>query len=204
MPRAKRGAYLKNMTKKIVILIIIVLLLVAGGVFWWQNREIKGSPEDYVIIETEEGKFVENKKAGLTIKVPEGWEVQKIKFSEGSIVFYTPDIEERWLNELIPLESGCGIDTAVVYKKMNFEEIIKEIKEIHAGLGIKSEEFEIITIDGQQALKNTFDSLLLGPGIATYFTQKNKLYSFCLYWGYDEKEKCVQEFDEFLETVLID
>lgn len=190
--------------QKLIILTIIILVLVGGGFFyWWQNREIKGSPEDYVIIETEEGTIVENKKAGLIVKVPEGWKVQKIKFSEGSIVFYTPDVEERWLNELIPLESGCGIDTAVVYKKMNFDEIKKEIKDIHAGLGIKSEEFEIITIDGQQALKNTFDSLLLGPGIATYFTQKNKLYSFCLYWALGEKEKCVQEFDKFLETVSI-
>ena len=190
--------------QKLIILTIIILVLIGGGLFyWWQNREIKGSPEDYVIKETEEGKFVENKKAGLKVKVPEGWEVRKIKFSEGSVVFYTPDVDERWLNELIPLESGCGIDTAVVYKKMNFETIIKEIKDIHAGLGIKSEEFEMTIIDGQQALKNTFDSLLLGPGIAVYFTQKNKLYSFCLYWGLDEKEKCVQEFDKFLETVLI-
>ena len=189
--------------KKLVILAIIILVLGGGLFYFWQNREIKGSPEDYVIIETEEGKFVENKKAGLKIKVPEGWKVQKINFSEGSVVFYTPDVDERWLNELMPLESGCGIDTAVVYKKMNFDEIKKEIKDIHAGIGIKSEEFKITTIDGQQALKNTFDSLLVGPGIATYFTQKNKLYSFCLYWGLNEEEKCVQEFDKFLETASI-
>ena len=50
------------MKKKIVIPIIVILILAAGGIFWWQNREIKGSPEDYVIKETEEGKIVENKK----------------------------------------------------------------------------------------------------------------------------------------------
>ena len=192
--------------QKLIILAIIILVLIGGGLFyWWQNREIKGSPEDYVIKETEEGKIVENKKAGLKVKVPEGWEVKKIELLEGSIVFYTPDIEGKKQDEMVtpPLTKGCGIETVVVYKKMNFETIIKEIKDIHAGLGIKSEEFEMTIIDGQQALKNTFDSLLLGPGIAVYFTQKNKLYSFCLYWGLDEKEKCVQEFDKFLETVLI-
>jgi len=189
--------------KKLVILAIIILVLGGGLFYFWQNREIKGSPEDYVIIETEEGKFVENKKAGLTVKVPEGWEVEKIKFSEGSIVFYTPDVDERWLNELIPLEKGCGIEMAVVYKKMNFEEIEREIKRIHAGLGIRSEELEEITINNRQALKNTFDSIVLGPGITTYFTQKNKLYSFGFCWGPDEKEKCVQEFDKFLGTVSI-
>jgi len=189
--------------QKLIILAIIILVLVGGGLFYWQNREIKGSPEDYVIKETSAGVFVENKKAGLTVKVPEGWEVQKIKFSEGSIVFYTPDVEERWLNELIPLESGCGIETAVVYKKMNFEEIIKEIKDIHTGLGIKSEEFEEITINNRQALKNTFDSVVIGSGINVCFSNKNKLYSFGVCWVPSEKEKCVQEFDKFLETVSI-
>lgn len=191
--------------QKLIILAIIILVLVGGGLFYWQNREIKGSPEDYVIKETSAGVFVENKKAGLTIKVLEGWEVKKIELLEGSVVFYTSDIEGKKQDEIVtpPLEKGCGIEIAVVYKKMDFEEIIKEIKDIHTGLGIKSEEFEIITINGQQALRNTFDSLLLGPGIATYFTQKNKLYSFCLYWALDEKEKCVQEFDIFLETASI-
>ena len=54
------------MKKKILIPIFVILFLaVAGGGFfwWWQGREIKGSPQDYVIKETEEGKFVENKKA---------------------------------------------------------------------------------------------------------------------------------------------
>ncbi len=190
--------------QKLIILTIIILVLVGGGLFYWQNREIKGSPEDYVIKETSAGVFVENKKAGLIVKVPEGWEVQKIKFSEGSMVFYTPDVEERWLNELIPLESGCGIETAVVYKKMNFDEIKKEIKEIHAGLGIKSEEFEEITINNRQALKNTFDSVVIGSGINICFSNKNKLYSFGVCWGPDEKEECIGRFDEFLETVSID
>jgi hypothetical protein len=189
--------------QKLIILTIIILVLGGGLFYWWQNREIKGSPEDYIIIETEEGKFVENKKAGLEVKVPEDWEVQKIKFSEGSVVFYTLDVDEKWLNELIPLENGCGIETAVAYKKMSFDEIKKEIKEIHAGLGIKSEEFEITTIDGQQALKNTFDSVVLGPGINICFSNRNKLYSFGVCWGLDEEEKCVQEFDKFLETVSI-
>ena len=190
--------------QKLIILAIIILVLIGGGLFyWWQNREIKGSPEDYVIKETEEGKFVENKKAGLTVKVPEGWEVKKIKFSEGSIVFYTPDVDERWLNELIPLENGCGIETAVVYKKMNFDEIKKEIKDIHAGIGIKSEEFEEITTNNWPALKNTFDSVVLGPGINICFSNRNKIYSFGVCWGHDEEEKCVQEFDKFLETVSI-
>ncbi|TET83799.1 MAG: hypothetical protein E3J36_03105 [Candidatus Nealsonbacteria bacterium] len=192
--------------QKLIILIIIILVLVGGGLFyWWQNREIKGSPEDYVIKETGAGVFVENKKAGLTVKVPEGWEVKKIELLEGSIVFYTPDIEGKKQNEIItpPLEKGCGIETAVVYKKMDFEEMKKGIEAMHSGLGIKSDKFELITINNQQALKNTFDSIISGPSVNVCFTQKNKLYSFGIFWGPDEKEQCIGRFDEFLETVSI-
>ncbi|PIR74623.1 MAG: hypothetical protein COU35_01595 [Candidatus Magasanikbacteria bacterium CG10_big_fil_rev_8_21_14_0_10_47_10] len=126
-----------------------------------------------------------------------------MEIMEGSIVLYTPEVEERWLNEMSPLKKGCGIEIAVVYKKMNFDEIKKEIKQIHAGLGIKSEEFEEITINNRQALKNTFDSIVIGPGIVVYFPSKDKLYSVSINWGPDEKENCLQEFNKFLETILI-
>ncbi len=196
------------MKKKILIPVFVVLFLAvaAGGFFWWrQGREIKGSPEDYVIKETEEGKFVENKRAGLILKAPEGWRVQKTEFLEGSIVFDTPDIEGRWQDEMIkaPLKRGCAIETAVVHKDFNFEELKEEIKEIHAGLGILSEEMEIITINNRQVFKNTFDSKFIGPGIGIYFLSKNKTYSFALYWAPDDKEGCIQEFDKFLETISI-
>jgi len=193
------------MSKKIVIPIVIVLILVAGGVFWWQGREIKGSPADYVIKETPEGKIVENKKAGLTVKVPEGWEIKRVEFGEGSVVSYFPNTEGEQRNEMVspPLKKGCIIETSVVYKKMNFEEIKKEVKAIHWGLRIKSEEFEEITVNNQKALKNTSDSEVLGPAMVVYIPIRNKLYDFDLYWVPNEKERCVQEFDKFLETVSI-
>jgi len=193
------------MTKRIIFLIIAILVFGAGGFFWWQGREIKGSPEDYVIKETAEGKIVENKKAGLTVKVPEGWIEKKIEFLEGSIAIYTSDMEGKLEDEMIkpPLKKGCAIEGAVVYKQMNFDEIKEEIKKFHAVFGITSEEFEMITINNRQVLKNTFDSKFLGPSIGIYLLNKNKFYNFSIYWAPEEKEKCVQEFDKFLETVSI-
>ena len=88
-------------------------------------------------------------------------------------------------------------------QRLNFEELKEEIKEIHAGLGILSEELGIITINNRQALKNTFDSKFIGPGIGAYFINKNKIYSFGVYWAPEEKERCIQEFDKFLATVSI-
>ncbi len=193
--------------KKIIIfLIIILLLIVAGGVFWWwSGREIKGSPDDYEIKETTEGKIVENKKAGLTVKVPEGWEVEKMEIREGSVLMYTPEIEGRKEGELTspPLTKGCGVETSIIYKKMNFDEIKEKVKVIHWGLHIRSEEFEEITIKNLRALKNTFDSEALGSSMCIYIPQENKVYDFDLYWAPDEKETCAQEFNKFLETISI-
>ena len=194
--------------KKIIFLGLIILLILvgAGGFFWWwQNREIKGSPEDYVIKETAEGKIVENKRAGLVVKVPEGWETEKVKFEEGAINFYSPDIEIELREEkiVLPIKKGCLIQANVVYKKMDFEQIKEEVKYTHYWLGIKSEEFEEITIKNYPAIKNTFDTHKEGPGMGIYLPRNNKGYAFYLRWGSNEKERCIQEFDKFLETISI-
>jgi len=196
------------MKKKIIISIFVILFLIlvaGGGFFWWQRREIKGSPKDYVIKETAEGKIVENKKAGLTVKVPEGWEAKKIEFLEGSMAFYTKDAEGTWQNGIMdtPFKKGCVIAEGMIYKKMSFEEMKKEIKDIHFGLGIKSDEFEEIEIKNRKALKNTFDSIRTGPGISIYIPDKNKVYNFGVFWGPQDKDRCIQEFDKFLETIPI-
>ena len=196
----------KFLNKKVIFVFIFVLILVAGGLFfWWQNRETKGSIDDYVIKETAGGMIVENKKAGLSIKVPDDWEIKKIEKSEGSVVINTPDIQGKEWNKIIvpPLIKGCGIETSVVYKKMTFEEIKQEVLTIHWGLNVTSEEFEEIIVNSYVALKNNFDSEILGSAIVIYIPKGNKLYDFDLYFSPNEQEKCIQEFERFLETISI-
>ena len=195
----------KFLNKKIIV--IFALILVAGGIFYWQyaNKEIKGSPDDYEIIETAEGIFVENKKAGLFVKAPNGWEVKKMEVGEGGVTFYPRDIKIKWENNqiVLPLEVGCIIGGEIIYRKINFEEIKKNAKQTHIVLGVESDEFEEIIINNHKALKNTFNLHKYGPGIGVYILVKNKVYTFYLYWNPDEKERCIQEFDQFLETVSI-
>ena len=196
------------MKKKIVFSIFIVLFLIlvaGGGFFWWQRREIKGSPKDYVIKETAEGKIVENKKAGLTVKVPEGWEAKKMEMEEGAINFYSPNIELEFREGkiVLPLKKGCIIQVSLAYKKMDFSQIEFETRYTHSLLGKKSEEFEEITINNHPALKNIFETQKIGPGMGINIPYKNKVYSFYLYWASDEKENCIKEFDKFLETTSI-
>ena len=196
-----------KLNKKIIFSIIIVLILIAGGFFWWwQGREIKGSPEDYVIKETEEGKIVENKKAGLTVKVPERWETERVKDEEGVMVFYSPETEMERREEkiVLPIEKGCVVRTTVVYREGDFDRIKRETRRDHLLMGgVKYDEFEEITINNFYAIKNTFELEKFGSGISVYIPIKNKVYGFHLVWASGEKEKCVQEFDKFLETVSI-
>jgi len=195
-----------KINKKAVFLIFFVLILVIAGVFYYKNREIKGSPDDYVIIETEQGAIVENKKAGLTMKVPDGWEIEKMEIMEGSMVFYTPDAESVRPNKKNspPLSKGCVMEIAVGYKKMTFNEIKRKIEEGHKLLGMKYDEFEEIEINGKSALKNTFECIELGSSIAAYSLSQGKLYQLSIISSPQDIERCSKEFDEFLKGVFIE
>lgn len=87
----------KFVTKKIIIPIIIVLILIAGGFFWWQETGDAyryNKPENFTIKETPEGKIVENRKAGLRIKVLNDWKAEIWSLAgEGSANFLSPDAE---------------------------------------------------------------------------------------------------------------
>jgi hypothetical protein len=200
------------MKKKIIISIGIVLfLIIAGGGFfwWWEGREIKGSPTDYIIKETGEGKIIENKRAGLTVKVPEGWETRKMGaeegLEEGAIVFYSPntEVELREGKKNLPLEKGCLIHVKLIYEKLNFAGIKMEARYTHSIWGVKTEEFEEITINNYLALKNIFDTHTTGPGMGIYIPRDDKIYWINLFWAINEKESCSHEFDKFLDTVSI-
>lgn len=196
----------KFLNKKVIFVFIFVLIFISGGLFfWWQNKEIKGSVDDYIIKETTEGNIIENKKAGLSIKVPERWQTEKIEIEEGAVVIYSPDTDLEWRDKqmIFPLNKGCVFQTAITYREMTLDEIKKESKDIHFIMGVESDEFDAIVVNNYQALKNTFNIQDIGPSVGIHIPQKNKVYSFYSAWGPEEKEKCIQEFDKFLETLVI-
>jgi len=196
------------MNKKIIIssIVILIVVVVAGGFFWWrQGREIKGSPEDYVIMETAEGIFVENKKAGLSVKVPEGWEVEKMEMQEGLIVFYSPNVEGEIRDDKVvpPLREGCIIHVSVIYEGKDITQLKLEARYNLALLGVKSAEFEEVMINNYEALKIIADTEKIGPGVGVDISHKDKTYSFLLIFTPEERGVCIQEFDKFLETISI-
>ncbi len=192
--------------KKIIILTIVILAVAVGGVFYWYlNREIKGSPDDYTIEETETGKIVKNERAGLTVRIPEGWIEEKMDIMEGSMVFYSSDAEGYRPEKIKPpLKQGCIIEVAIAYKKTNFKEIKKEIEEAHKSLGMKSDEFEIIEVDGKPALKNIFNSVDLGYSVEIYIPNRDLLCGLRISAGPEYIKQCSQEFDKFLKNISVE
>jgi len=192
------------MNKKILGLIVLLVIIAAivGGFFWWnKTHPIEGNANDYAVKLLGLGStMIENKKAGLTFSVPIGWKWEKIDELEGSVIVYSPETEFI-KPRTAPIKRGCVIDIGTIYEKMNFEKLKEEINDMHFGLGVKSDEFEIITINNTQTLKNTFDTVFMGKGTAVYIPYKNRFYSFAAYAGPDDEEQCLKDFDNFLNKV---
>jgi hypothetical protein len=188
------------MNKKRIILLVFVLLLIGGGVFLWQKEEeIKGSPDDYIIEEKEQGRIVKNEKAGFSIEVPEGWEVEKIEVEEGSIVFYSPDAKGVRAGRVKPpLEEGCLIEVAVVYGDMSLEEVKEEVIRIQDEPTIEKSIFNKIFLSQIPTLENKFEDKILERGRALYFHKKGKIYAVGSFFSPEKEQECSEIQDSLL------
>ena len=199
--------------KRIFVSAIIILILVAGGFFyWWEFYETPpdkwheaeySPPEDYEIIETGDGVFVENKKAGLSFKVPDGWRVERERYGT-SLVMYSQEAEEE---KSFLMKKGCKIYGEVTYIKISLQVIEQGLRKRHETWGY-IDEYEIVEVDHRDALKNTTGIISLSQqGVGIHIPVKglfeSKLYYLSLSSNIQDRKKCIQEFEEFLKTVSI-
>jgi len=201
----------KDAIKKISFYFILLLILGAGGFFLWQKSietppeewgAAKVSPkEDYVIKETAEGKTVENKKTGLSYKIPKNWILK-----EGSPTsFYSPDTIFNEKRSDI-LQQGCEVDLDVSDIKTSLDVLEKVRRESISklSLAINNGEFKKIEISSHSALSYGFmvESLKMSYAWVD-LPFKDKLYTVLLTDSIQEEGRCVMEFNNFLETVSI-
>lgn len=196
------------MKKRDLYSIIIAFILIGFliGIFYWQgSQEITGSPDDYMIKETEQGIFVENKRAGLTVKAPDGWEVEKLDINNGLIIFYFPGTEGERKEELVtpPLNNGCMIHTNVVYQEIDIEGLKIEAAYNLALLNATSREFNEIVVNNYPALEIIAETEKTGPTIGIDIPYKNKVYSFLLIFSLNHQNNCEQQFNNFLNNIVI-
>lgn len=196
-----------KVNKKIIFSIIGVLIIIAiGSGYWWTHRKIYAMREDYVFVEKPEGKFIENEKAGLIVKVPEGWSWHIIGFEDATLYFESPDIEgkQRYDIKIPPYTKGCGIEMGIFYERTDLDELIEIVKEVDVRAGTRSSELEITTINNRKAVRNIFESSNTGPSMGVYFIQGRKIVASVVNAAPDDKERCFQELYKFLETVSIE
>jgi len=203
------------MNKKIFILIIAVLVLIFGGFFYyWQFYETPpekwdeaeySKPEDYLVVETPEGIIVENKKAGLSFRVPEGWRVERPEYGN-YIAIYSPNAIGRAREGRI--ENGCEVIIEIMNIKTSIKTLEKRLKELHKKWEYP-EEYEIVVMKGHKGLKNVtgipaFN--LYGIGVHLPIKElfgKSRLYYLSISSDLENKEQCAQEFEQFLKTISI-
>ncbi len=207
------------MNKKIIIFAVIILILIIGGIFWWASKETEmyAPPEDYIIKETSEGKFIENKKDGLKARVPNGWGAWKandITEASGEIIrIFSPDFRP----ELSPPEGG-QIEISIARNSESLLWNADLVREYIAGCqqypeemkNFGGEHYETIEIAGHQALKKIDlieSDKLTAIGIQNYISIRipidNKVYFFDTLFDSQNPERYIEEFNEFLKTVSI-
>lgn len=195
------------MGKKTVFVIFVIFVIIAaggGGFFLWQQgREVKGTAEDYVVVEKADGTYVENKKAGLSVKVPESWEVERVRIGEGWAMFYSNETDIKLNQEgivILPLKKGCLIEAGILYKNISLSELESDARYSLGTLGLNFIDVEEIVVKSSPALKITFDTQKVGSGVIVNIPRNDKVYLFNLSFGSDDKEMCSKDFDNFLET----
>jgi len=223
----------------IVVLITTLIVIIVGGIFWWQLNKVElltfspilpssgfgtiyASQEEFVIKETPEGKIVENKIAGLEVKVPQGWEAEKVnigwdyllgKPTDECIVDLTSQ-DAEFDEKTHLLKKGCGISIIVGYSEKNvkYKELSRYIRFVKL-LSIfepqtfkelqEKEKIEVVKVANRSALKVVISENQAGKGIAIEIPLKNKILYFDTLFVPGHEERCSQEFNKFLEEVLI-
>jgi len=220
---AKSKYFVPGIVIGLVVFGWLVLLIAELGPFGEEKEEFVSQPttwsqkEDYVIKETPEGKFVINEKAGLSFKVPKGWRVEmegeniEGLTAEFWVTLLSPDTEFDINNFL---KKGCGLSAWVEFQKHRGEYIKNEIEVIHRDpASYKINEYsqkEIIRVSGYPAIKRIgqsknpeiFQRMGKAMEIQIPVNDETVLHIDTRFLPLYE-EKCSQEFDKFLETVLI-
>ncbi|MFH1656397.1 MAG: hypothetical protein ABH956_01320 [Candidatus Nealsonbacteria bacterium] len=215
--------------KKIIFSFVIILLLLIGGFFlWtllrdydqevgthtlWQIERIKG--ETYQITENDLGqKFVENKEYGLKVEVPENWIVE---YFGDEIDILSPEVEFNE-NGGISLDSfkkgACGMSIMII-KSIKVDDDLttsaEDLKELISGIEqdteraeqAKEDGYEIIVIDGKKFVKRYLENKDKSASrVSVEIPINDIVYSFDT--GVVFSEKCIDEFNQFIKTILID
>ena len=204
-----------NKKCKTIIAIVFILALIAVGFFYYNKmQEDRMGPvsfESFKKTETDGKVFMENKDIGLKFMVPEGWEV--ISTDIASISMHSPDFVPFQDPSFIP-KTGCWIDITPKIQiegsdydlQYTYYRQIIDDKEVLATMNRENEKCEIVNLDGLKSVKDINsenNEENQGSFISITTPYNNVVYRFDTYIFGQDKEKCLQDFNNFLTTVSI-
>ncbi len=159
--------------------------------------------KNYNINEIYDSKSIKNENVGLDITIPKDWNAEIDEFKDISeIKITTPDFESG-IN--FP-EKGCEIRVGAVYFLKKEKTKPQIIKNKLANKDLFSDSEKIITVSGQPALKTIkYENKETGTIITVEkpFIDKNGLYFFNIHFLESEKLKCLNYFNNFLNSISI-
>jgi hypothetical protein len=204
---------MNNNCKKILVAFFILAVISAGYLFYIKYQESKLGYISFNNIEKTQSNgnfYLKNNVAGFSMVVSDSWNINN---GEDSISMTSPDIEllESKQSSLATPQEGCWMASAA--REINQGDDI-EYKEIYSMLNnddlqsynTEKNKYEIVYIDSEMALK---DILIInnennqGLSQIVKLPYNNKIYYFETHLFGQDKEKCQEEFNNFLKTISI-
>ena len=215
--------------KKIVIFSVVILLfiviLVASKFFysWWLEERYLGyvPTDEFVIEETESKKIIKHKETKLKMEIPLDWKIEK---QESHLFFTSPNLQlypETDNYNFPTVKKGCVIEMDIIREKESepyniwYSDTQARIKSCLASPIENKENYseEIVKVSDYNALKYTYSpkenypensSILPGRHISVKIPKNENIYTFGTYLFSEDREQCEQEFNKFLETVVVE
>jgi hypothetical protein len=200
-----------NKISKIIILSILTLILIVVGYFLynkWQESKI-GLVSFQNILEQEinGNKYIENREAGLRFDIPNGWKV--LKDSTG-LVMHSSDFNPFSKDLFYVPKSGCWIEVyAEIQREGSDYDYLKDKIVSNYCSRYQNDEQKICVMEEISGLtgirENNFINEGENPGIFTNTSvpYNNIVYSFYSHLFGEDKEICLQKFNDFLKTIII-
>ena len=207
------------MNKKIKIILSVLLIIAILAFIVFKVIEFKKEKEenlnfiaiqDFIERKMDGKTILENKDIGLSFVLPQGWEF--VTTSWANVSMRTFDFEP-FMGDVTrsPMaDKGCWIDfnfSTNSTKGLDYE-TLKNVLTLEGFLDAYNEEgnnAEIIDINNVKAIK---EFKTIGENAVNFISvkiplDKNRVYSFDTYLIGQDKEKCLEEFNSFLNSVSI-
>ncbi|MDD5752978.1 MAG: hypothetical protein PHI45_02760 [Candidatus Pacebacteria bacterium] len=206
------------MNKKIKIILSILLIIAILAFIVFKVVEYKKEKEenlnfitiqDFIERKMDGKTILENQDIGLSFVLPQGWEF--INTSWANVSMRTFDFEPFMgdVSRSPMADKGCWIDfnfSTNDTKGLDYE-TLNNVLILEGFLSVYNEEgnnAEIIDVNNVKAIKEfkTIGGVVDFMSVKIPFN-KNRVYSFDTYLIGQDKEKCLEEFNSFLNSVSI-